>query len=95
MGQVGPALSSGNSAESAWLLKAPPWRESPGQDAEERDPRKREFSEISMAERTIGKLALQTAAAMQREGWQAYVARVRGASNHQGTHICGINLISR
>ena len=34
-----------------------------------------------MAERTIGKLALETAAAIQREGWQAYVDRVRGASN--------------
>ena len=66
----------GASAESAWLLAAPPWEVTRASN-----DRKRDASQLSIAEQTLGKLAAATAETVRRCGWSNYVAQVRGKSN--------------
>ncbi len=67
----------GANAESTWLLNAPPWRDA----TDPSDRRKRNASQISQAERTLGKLASSTAVAVEQMGWANFVEKARGKSN--------------
>ena len=78
-------MPPGTSAESAWLLEAPPW-EAPvatGNAAPtvRQDTRKQTVGQISVAEQTLGKLARATADRIRVEGLEQYIVRARGTSN--------------
>ena len=77
--QRDPAVPTGTSVESPWLLTAPAWAQ--GSPVTDTPPRKRTMDEVSIAEATLGKLAQLNAKAVARVWWNTMVHRARGDSN--------------
>ena len=84
VGQVDSAsVPPGTSAESAWLLNAPPW-EVTGPS----NNRKREASQISIAKQTLGKkLAAAMTETAQRFRWSKYLEQLLLGKSNQSTCV--------